>query len=242
MDLVQSHTAPTVASFSPNLNQLSGPLFRVGPLLRVFVPSPEGDWLSDASVLECEAELKHSNVFKMVIWDGSYLIDLDYTYSPIGDLRICPWTRLPAFVFPSHHTYRHFFLKSRPNGDPSRFISQTLFDGFTALHSISDLPEHRVTAEHLFVLVLLPPPHRHVFLSPAAPSLSTPGWYGKVVVETEGYERGIGRFAGSVWQGRISARTGSNVPVNMSAAAKEANMVYRSLRERRAVSRKEQLM
>lgn len=72
------------------------PLFRSNraPLLRVFVPSPEGDWLSDASVLECEAELKRGNVFEMMrlgdvvwdlavgeegnagrlIWDGSYLI------------------------------------------------------------------------------------------------------------------------------------------------------------------------
>jgi hypothetical protein len=38
------------------------PLFRIGraPLLRVFVPSPEGDWLSDTSVLACEAELKQA--------------------------------------------------------------------------------------------------------------------------------------------------------------------------------------
>jgi hypothetical protein len=63
-------------------------------LLRVFVPSPEGDWLSDKSVLECEAECKRAGVSKLLrmgdvvwdiavgdegnvgrlVWDGSYLI------------------------------------------------------------------------------------------------------------------------------------------------------------------------
>lgn len=60
----------------------------------MFVPSPDGDWLSDASVLECEAELKRAGVQNLVrlgdvvwdiavgdegnvgrlVWDGSYLI------------------------------------------------------------------------------------------------------------------------------------------------------------------------
>lgn len=72
------------------------PLFRMrrAPLLRVFVPSPEGDWLSDKSVLECEAECRRAGVTKLLrmgdvvwdiavgdegnvgrlVWDGSYLI------------------------------------------------------------------------------------------------------------------------------------------------------------------------
>lgn len=72
------------------------PLFRLrrAPLLQVFVPSPDGDWLSDASVLECEAELKRAGVLHLMragdvvwdaavgdeanvgrlVWDGSYLI------------------------------------------------------------------------------------------------------------------------------------------------------------------------
>jgi hypothetical protein len=72
------------------------PLFRLrrAPLLQVFVPSPEGDWLSDASVVECEAELKRAGVLHLLragdviwdvaagdeanagrlVWDGSYLI------------------------------------------------------------------------------------------------------------------------------------------------------------------------
>ena len=43
------------------------------PLLRVFVPSPE-DWLSDASVVECESELKRAGILHMLrpgdtVWD-----------------------------------------------------------------------------------------------------------------------------------------------------------------------------
>lgn len=72
------------------------PLFKPGhaPCLRVFVPSPEGAWLSDASVIECEKELKRAGVLGLLragdvvwdaavgdegnvgrmIWDGNYLI------------------------------------------------------------------------------------------------------------------------------------------------------------------------
>ena len=58
------------------------------------MPSPDGDWLSDVSVLECEAELKRAGVQHLLrmgdvvwdvavgdegnvgrlVWDGSYLI------------------------------------------------------------------------------------------------------------------------------------------------------------------------
>lgn len=43
------------------------------PLLRVFVPSPE-DWLSDASVVECESELNRAGISHMLrpgdaVWD-----------------------------------------------------------------------------------------------------------------------------------------------------------------------------
>jgi len=72
------------------------PLFRLrrAPLLRVFVPSIEGDWLSDKSVQECEEECKRAGVRHLMrvgdvvwdvavgdegnvgrlVWDGSYLI------------------------------------------------------------------------------------------------------------------------------------------------------------------------
>jgi hypothetical protein len=72
------------------------PLFRLrrAPLLRVFVPSPEGDWLADAAVLECETELRKAGILSLLrigdvvwdtalgdegnvgrlVWDGRYLI------------------------------------------------------------------------------------------------------------------------------------------------------------------------
>lgn len=75
------------------------PLFRLrrAPLLQVFVPSPDGDWLSDESILECEAELKRAGVLHLLragdvvwdvavgdeanigrlVWDGNYLIVSD---------------------------------------------------------------------------------------------------------------------------------------------------------------------
>ena len=76
--------------------KFKSPLYRSGhaALLRTFVPSPEGPWLSDASVMECERELKRAGVIALLkpgdvihdlaagdegntgrlIWDGNYLI------------------------------------------------------------------------------------------------------------------------------------------------------------------------
>lgn len=66
---------------------------RRAPLLRVFVPSLE-EWLSDASVVECESELKRAGILHMLrpgdavwdiavgdegntgrmVWDGNFLL------------------------------------------------------------------------------------------------------------------------------------------------------------------------
>jgi hypothetical protein len=82
------------------------PLFRLrrAPLLRVFVPSPEGDWLSDSGVVECETELRKAGILPLLrvgdvvwdtalgdegnvgrlVWDGRYLIvRFAYSCSPI---------------------------------------------------------------------------------------------------------------------------------------------------------------
>lgn len=88
-----NHNRPTTSN---GTSTFQSPLFRLkrAPLLRVFVPSPEGDWLSDANVLECEAELKRAGLGHLMrvgdviwdvavgdegnlgrmVWDGSYLI------------------------------------------------------------------------------------------------------------------------------------------------------------------------
>jgi len=86
---------PQANSSQTNL-AFRSPLFKLrrAPLLRVFVPSPEGDWLSDKSVLECEAECKRAGVQHLLrlgdvvwdvavgdegnvgrlVWDGNFLI------------------------------------------------------------------------------------------------------------------------------------------------------------------------
>lgn len=88
--------ATAQASSSQTNLSFRSPLFRLrrAPLLRVFVPSPGGDWLSDRSVLECEAECKRAGILHLLrfgdvvwdvavgdegnvgrlVWDGSYLI------------------------------------------------------------------------------------------------------------------------------------------------------------------------
>jgi hypothetical protein len=90
------------------------PLYRIGhaPLLRVFVPSPDGPWLSDTSVLACEKELKRAGITQLLkigdviwdtavsddsgfgnvgrlIWDGNYLIvsEMD-THIGLADTRL----------------------------------------------------------------------------------------------------------------------------------------------------------
>ena len=96
---MQETTATTRNSSSMMMGGLltfRSPLFRLrrAPLLRVFVPSPEGDWLSDKSVLACEEECRRAGVMHLIrlgdvvwdvavgdegnvgrlVWDGSYLI------------------------------------------------------------------------------------------------------------------------------------------------------------------------
>lgn len=88
----QTHQRP----HPPTSNSFQSPLFRLrrSPLLRVFIPSPDGDWLSDKSVLACEAECRRAGVTDLLrigdvvwdvavgdegnvgrmVWDGSYLI------------------------------------------------------------------------------------------------------------------------------------------------------------------------
>ena len=95
--LVQAQNAPPTTSTWQKA--FHSPLYRIGhaPLLRVFVPSPDGAWLSDASVLACEKELKRAGIVPLLkvgdvvwdtavsdeagfgnvgrlVWDGNYLI------------------------------------------------------------------------------------------------------------------------------------------------------------------------
>lgn len=111
-----AHRAPTFQS----------PLFRLrrAPLLRVFVPSPDGDWLSDKSVLECEAECRRAGVMGLIrlgdvvwdvavgdegnvgrlVWDGSYLIVSSFLFFSFS----LSFPVLFAFAF----AFRFVFLPS----------------------------------------------------------------------------------------------------------------------------------
>lgn len=94
----QSHSNGVTMQATTSQTSLTfkSPLFRLkrAPLLRVFVPSQDGDWLSDKSVLECEAECRRAGIQPLLrigdviwdvavgdegnigrlVWDGSYLI------------------------------------------------------------------------------------------------------------------------------------------------------------------------
>ncbi|KAL7416190.1 hypothetical protein BDY24DRAFT_337459, partial [Mrakia frigida] len=109
----------------------SSPLYRLNHalLVRVFVPSPEGPWLSDASVVACENELKTSEIFSVLkpgdcVWntavneegnagyllfDGYYLVDLDFQFSVLGEIP----SFINAFQFPP--SYWHKVVKSAGN-------------------------------------------------------------------------------------------------------------------------------
>ena len=90
------HGRSATSSYGRPVSQFRSPLYRIGhsPFLRVFVPNPEGEWLSDQSVLDCEKELKRAGVLPLLragdviwdaavgdegnigrmVWDGNYLI------------------------------------------------------------------------------------------------------------------------------------------------------------------------
>lgn len=94
------------------------PLFRLrrAPLLQVFVPSPEGDWLSDTSVLACEGELKKAGVLHLMragdvvwdvavgdeanvgrmVWDGGYLLVSDFRFFCWHPLVARTWSKRGA--------------------------------------------------------------------------------------------------------------------------------------------------
>ncbi|EKM53278.1 uncharacterized protein PHACADRAFT_259513 [Phanerochaete carnosa HHB-10118-sp] len=220
--------SPQTRGKGPSASQLiktfHSPLFRLrrAPLLQVFVPSPEGDWLSDASVLECEAELKRSGVLHLLragdviwdiaagdeanagrlIWDGSYLIDLDYTYSKVGD----PPKYLPTLAFPP--SYFHRVIRTMGTGNPIVRIDLSPWadDIKENLQLVQDkmrmdTPQggrHTVVRWlHRSSFLIRPPPgSRSIRLplphpsgpgpSPAGAWIVDPDWFGTVVASTIG--------------------------------------------------------
>ncbi|KAJ3865056.1 hypothetical protein EV359DRAFT_39688 [Lentinula novae-zelandiae] len=305
------HDGPGASNPNVYMNSLTGfrsPLFRTGraPLLRVFIPSPEGDWLSDASVLECEAELRRAGILSdkdkrgsenkginllrlgdvvwdmavgddgnagRMVWDGSYLIDLDYTYSPIGDLP----KYIPGFAFPPSYFHRIIRTASsnpvirldiRPWGAQVASNLQLLQE-----RARTETPQgsyHNVVRwVHRSSFNIRPPTVRpqsrgrtsvdsHSPVQSRIPIPNTtlfvdPGWYGKVVVETEGTNEALADLQDRCGPGVFPPRAGGRVP-NMNIPndkeKEEAKMVWRIMRERsrpgeiwiRVVNSKEKLM
>ncbi|KIY66425.1 hypothetical protein CYLTODRAFT_398793 [Cylindrobasidium torrendii FP15055 ss-10] len=240
------------------------PLYRLrrAPLLRVFVPSPDGDWLSDTSVLECEAELKRAGVlhlmrvgdvvwdvavgeegnFGRMIWDGSYLIDLDYTYSAVGDLP----KYLPTLAFSP--SYFHRVIRTGPAAT-NPIVRLDLAPWGDEIAGNLQLLQDRVRTEtpqgtyHNVVRWV----HRSSFtLKPPGRGTRIPvtngnggtmwvdsGWYGTVVVETEGTNESLADLQERCGPGAFPPRVQQVGRASMSAQKdKDAKTVFRILREK----------
>ncbi|KAJ7182724.1 hypothetical protein C8R43DRAFT_868742 [Mycena crocata] len=278
----QQHSQPSSAG-----NTFRSPLFRLkrAPLLRVFVPSPDGDWLSDKSVLECEAELKRAGVLGLLrmgdvvwdiavgdegnvgrlVWDGSYLIDLDYKYSAVGDLP----QYLPTLAFPP--SYFHRVIRTGP-ASTNPVVHVDIAPWGQEIAANLQLLQDRVRTEtpqgayHNVVRWV----HRSSFVvrAPAKARMSTasrrpqspripipdsaglfvdPGWYGKIVVETEGTNEALADLQDRC-PGAFPPRAGGPPTVTLKEA-KDAKKVFKILREKsrpgeiwiRAVGPKERL-
>ncbi|KAH6909800.1 hypothetical protein BKA70DRAFT_1274841 [Coprinopsis sp. MPI-PUGE-AT-0042] len=271
------------------------PLFRLrrAPLLRVFVPSPEGDWLSDKSVMDCETECKKAGVLPLmrmgdVVWDiavgdegnvgrlvydGKYLIDLDYTYNPIGDLpRYIPTLAFPPSYF--HRVIRTGAITSNPIahvdispwGEEIAANLQLLQDRVK-----TETPQgtyHNVVRwVHRSSFVIRPPARvmqRGPSMSgrgaqqPHTPRIPIPdmenlfidsGWYGTLVVETEGTNEALADLQERCGPRAFPPRPKPANP-GQAKVREENRKVWRILREKsrpgeiwiKAVSVKERLM
>ncbi|KAJ7472342.1 hypothetical protein B0H11DRAFT_1729530 [Mycena galericulata] len=280
----QAHPQSTAAAPA-----FRSPLFRHkrAPLLRTFVPSPDGDWLSDKSVLECEAELKRAGVIGLLrmgdvvwdvavgdegnvgrlVWDGSYLIDLDYKWSTVGDLP----QYLPTLAFPP--SYFHRVIRTGP-ASTNPVVHVDISPWGQEIAANLQLLQDRVRTEtpqgayHNVVRWV----HRSSFVirAPAKPPrMSTnsrtrppspripipessglyvdPGWYGTIVVETEGTNEALADLQDRC-PGAFPPRAGGP-PTVVLKEAKDAKKVFKILREKsrpgeiwiRAVGPKERL-
>ncbi|KAF9531441.1 hypothetical protein CPB83DRAFT_891808 [Crepidotus variabilis] len=265
------------------------PLFRLrrAPLLRVFVPSPEGDWLSDKSVMECEAECRRAGVQPLMrigdvvwdvavgdegnmgrlVWDGSYLIDLDYTYSPTGDLP----KYLPALAFPPSYFHR-VIRTGHTNSNPIVHIDISMWGEEVAINL--QLLQDRVKTEtpqgayhnvmrwvHRSSFQVRPPrgPQRQQYGGrPPTNRVPIPdfeslfvdsGWYGTIVVETEGTNEALADLQDRCGPGAFPPRP-RGVNGQPTQLQIENRKVFRVLREKsrpgeiwiRAVGLKERLI
>lgn len=265
------------SSVSNSAGGFQSPLVRLhrAPLLRVFVPSPEGEWLSDSSVVECEAELKRAGVLKLLrvgdvvwdvavgdegnlgrmVWDGSYLVDLDYKYSRMGELS--PYFHSLAFS-PS---YFHRVIRTgvnavlNPGGNPIVYLDLSPW-GQELAANLQLLQDRAMTATphgtlhsvvhwlHRSSFTIRPPvsPHHpHAYshsqnLRLPIPNVAgffiDPGWYGTVIVEAEGTNEGLADFQARCGPGAFPPRADNVTSKMRSEKEKGSRRVYRVLREK----------
>ncbi|KAF8577831.1 hypothetical protein K439DRAFT_1363739 [Ramaria rubella] len=259
------------AAAAPHTRRFSSPLFRPqhAPVLRLFVPSPNGAWLSDESVLECEKELKRAGVLHLMragdvvwdaavmdemnagrlLWDGNYLIDLDYNYSPIGELP----RYLHSLAFPP--SYFHKVI--RATGNPLCQIDITPW-GTEIANGVRLLQDRVVTesaqgSQHAVLRWV----HRSQFqIRAGQPIPDTEGlvvdakWAGTIVIETEGTNEGLADLLGRCGEQVSAAALHASGGLSAKLGKGEAGRVFRLLRARsrpgeiwlRCVSEKERVL
>ncbi|EIW55827.1 uncharacterized protein TRAVEDRAFT_129031 [Trametes versicolor FP-101664 SS1] len=292
----RSPSLPGQSSIAPSINGhgvggsnvFHSPLFRLrrAPLLQVFVPSPDGDWLSDSSVVECEKELKRAGVVNLLrpgdvvwdtavgdegnlgrlVWDGGYLIDLDYTYSRAGDLP----RYLPTLAFAP--SYFHRVVRTMGNGNPVCHIDITPWGEEVAANL--QLLQDRMKTEtpqgghHMVVRWVhrssftIRPPAGGKQLRLVVPRDVGPGpapggawlvdsdWFGTVVVEAEGTNEGLADLQARCGGAFPPRAVGASFSPERAARAEAQRSVFRILREKsrpgeiwiRTVTEKERLL
>ncbi|KAF8754700.1 hypothetical protein RHS01_05955 [Rhizoctonia solani] len=191
------------------------PLFKSGgaPLLRVFVPSKEGAWLSDASVLDCEKELKRAGALGVLrigdviwdaavgdegnagrmVWDGNYLV-----VCPTW-IHVLDYGELPKYIHSLAFSPSYWHKIIRTSNSPLCHIDLTPYAAEIARNI--QLVQDRVQTEtpqggrHTVVRWV----HRSRFQTRSGlpiPSASPPAtvdrmWDGYIVVEVEGTNEGL---------------------------------------------------
>ncbi|KAH7907445.1 hypothetical protein BJ138DRAFT_1014489 [Hygrophoropsis aurantiaca] len=273
-----SHHGAGTRSRAPSPSEMitfRSPLFRPhrAPLLRVFVPSSEGEWLSDASVMECEAELKRSGVMKLLrvgdvvwdiavgdegnagrmVWDGSYLVDLDYKFSRMGELP--PYFHNLAFSPSYFHRVLRTGVSGSGGGNPIVYIDLSPWGEELATNL--QLLQDRARAEtphgtlhnvvrwvHRSSFTIRPPsqlPHSHIHTRSHALRLPIPnvegffidpGWYGTVIIEAEGTNEGLADLQERCGPGAFPPRAEAVSSKLRNAKEKANQRVFRILREK----------
>ncbi|KAG9220129.1 hypothetical protein CCMSSC00406_0007176 [Pleurotus cornucopiae] len=292
---------------SPGTSTFRSPLYRLrrAPLLRVFVPSQE-EWLSDAGVVDCENELRRAGIVDLMrlgdvvwdvavgdegnvgrlVWDGSYLLDLDYAYSSVGDLP----KYIRSLAFPPSYFHRvirtgssnsnpiaHIdvspwgeeiaanlqLLQDRvrtetPQGAYHNVVRWVHRSSFTIRPGRGRTPNSRPSSRPSSRAGSRPTPNSIMQIGnssrihiPDTDGLCVdPGWYGTVIVETEGTNEALADLQDRCGPGAFPPRATPTHERFTPTKDKEAKRIFRILRERsrpgeiwiRAVSAKERLL